>query len=93
MGDLVVFILKTTLKVPFILIVIGSFIAILNLALGMSLVLINNSALGDLFALVQMWLPFNLSTITVWFTTITIAYLTYRLSLVGLSFLHQFFGR
>lgn len=92
MGDLVTSIIRWTLSIPFLLSSIFAFIILWNFALSVVQITINQSVIGDLFALVQVWLPFNLSSVFTWFTTVVIIYITYRVSIFALEWIHRFIG-
>lgn len=92
MGDFVVALLRWTVNIPFVLASIFAFVVLFNLILSMTSVSINQSVLGDLFALVQMWLPFNLSVVLIWFTTATIAYIAFRVSIWAHNYVMRFLG-
>lgn len=92
MGDFVVNVLRWTISLPFILAGLFAFIVLLNLAISIVGVTINQSVLGDLFAMIQMWLPFDLNAVLWWFTTASSAYFIYRLAIAGISWVHKFVG-
>lgn len=92
MGDLVSNIIRWTMTLPFILATIFAFIVLLNFIISLVGITINQSVLGDLFALIQMWLPFNLNSILWWFTTATVIYITYRISIFALTWMQRFIG-
>lgn len=66
---------------------IFAFIVVLNLAFQLLFVTLNQNVLSDLFAMIQMWLPFNLNVVLSWFVTALIAYSFYRLSKVAYQYL------
>lgn len=94
-GDLiqVLFALsKIMLRASLFLAAITAFIVVLNLAISGFGIALNQSVLNDLFAMIQMWLPFNLNSLLIWITTSVIAYLTYRIVLAGVIWIHRVLG-
>jgi uncharacterized paraquat-inducible protein A len=80
-------------KVAFISISVFAFIAVMTLLLSAIFIAINYSVLGDIHSLIQMWLPFNLGVIVLWIFTASASYLTYRLSLVAISYINAWLNR
>lgn len=87
MTDIVSMILRWALRIGILTTSIFAFIVVLNLASSLLFVTLNQNALSDIFALIQIWLPFNLTVILSWFTTATLAYIVYRLSRVAFNFI------
>lgn len=92
MGDTATTIFKLTIKFGFFVGVVASFVILLNLAMSMVFVTLNGNVLSDLFGLVQIGLPFNLSALLGWLTTILVLYVTYRLALYAMSLLDVYMG-
>lgn len=92
MGDFVVSIIKWVVRIGFVGAMIMTFTLFLNLIISLFAVTLNFGVLSDIMALVQLWLPFNLSVVIVWITTATFAYLTYRLAVFAYSFLNSLVG-
>lgn len=80
------------IRFSFISMVLFATIVILNLSLSMIQVSFNIAVLNDLFGLIQLWLPFNLNVVLVWFSTASILYVMYRLSVVMLSLVNKLIG-
>lgn len=93
MGELVVFIIKWVVRVAFVMAGVFAFIVVVNLATSLIFVALNQNVLSDLFALIQMWLPFNLSVLLAWLTTASIAFITYKLAVMSLSWLNRILGQ
>lgn len=55
-------------------------IVLINLAMT-GLIEMNGNVMGDLLALVQIWLPFNLSSLWAWVSVASISFVTYKLSI------------
>lgn len=94
-GDLAVVafnIGKILLRASLFLAAVTAFIVVLNLAISGFGIALNQSVLNDLFAMIQMWLPFNLNSLLIWITTSVIAYLTYRIVLAGVIWIHRVLG-
>lgn len=77
------------IRISFIVAVLFAFIVVLNFAQSLLLVGFNSNVLTDVFALVQVWLPFNLNVLLSWTTTAASAYIIYRLAVAGLTFLNR----
>lgn len=91
MVDLAKFFIQMILKSSLFFAMVFAFIVFLNFALSLTLVGLNSNVLTDLFALVQMWLPFNLNVLLTWLFTVTSLYFVYRLANVGLAFINELF--
>lgn len=71
---------------------ITAFLIFVGMAIGWIGIALNSTIIGDLFTLLQYWLPFNLSSIFVWFTAVTIAYINYRLFVAASMWAHRLIG-
>lgn len=83
---------KIMLRASMFLAAVTAFIIVLNLAISGFGIALNQSVLNDLFAMLQMWLPFNLNSVLIWITTSVIAYLSYRIILAGVIWIHRVLG-
>lgn len=92
MGEIVIQVLKWTFRVTFILAGIFAFVVVLNLATSMIFVSLNQNALSDVFAMIQIWLPFNLNVVLVWLIAASTAYITYKLSIMAITWLNRLLG-
>lgn len=87
-GNTIIRLLIIAVKVAAITASVFSFTVVLGLIVSAIFVAINLSVLGDIYSLIQMWLPFNLNVIVLWILTASGSYLTYRLSLVVIAYLN-----
>lgn len=85
-------ILKVILKIGFIVPVYWGIVALLTSAITAVMISHNTGVLNDIFALVQLWLPFNLNVILVWISTSIVLYLTYAISLMMLNLINTWFN-
>lgn len=83
MGDLVKFLLAASMIISFILASIAAFVLVLNLILSLLFITVADNVFSDIFAMVNIWMPFNLSVIWLWLSTAAFAFLAYRLALVA----------
>lgn len=81
MGEIASIVLKMALRASSVLAVVIAFAVFLGFILSAITVGLNANIIGDLMALVQMWLPFNLASTIVWLLSVATLYLTYRLVL------------
>jgi len=80
-------ILKIALKMSYVLAMVILFIGLLNLTISLVFVGLNNSVLVDILYLMQMWMPFNMTPLIAWVNVMAVAYLTYRLYIIGFNIL------
>lgn len=92
MGQAAISVFSWTVKIGFLMAMVTAYIALLNIVILLLDVGINPTVLGDLTALIQMWLPFNLNAIFWWFTTIINAYIVYRLTMAAYAYINSFLG-
>lgn len=92
MGEIVLAVVKWTVRFAIIISLVFAFTVILNLSISMIGVSLNQSVIGDLFALLQIWLPFDLDVVTTWLVTATVLYVVYRTSIYAAAFLNKFVG-
>lgn len=62
-------VLKWSIRLGIIFTLVVAFVSIFSLVQSIVLVGVNQSILGDLVALVQIWAPFNFGTMFNWMTT------------------------
>lgn len=91
--EIIVFVAKMIFRFGFVMASVVGLVAMIGIAISFILVGLNYSVLADLFALVQMWLPFNLAVILGWLTVASVAYIAYRLSVVALAFIDKLIPR
>lgn len=81
MAEIILKIIKWSAVVAFFAGSVLSFVSLLIYMIGLLTTALNASIIGDILALVQMWLPFNLMVLIGWTMTATALYLTYKISL------------
>jgi len=91
-GLIGITVLKWSVKLVVVLVAIFAFIVILNFALSMIFTSVNGNVLGDIFALVQMFLPFNLNVILFWITAGASAFILFKISLLAIVFINDILG-
>lgn len=89
MGEIALFVLKFMSRFVFILAGITAFIIMLNMAVSLAFVSFSAGAFSDVFAMVSMWLPFNLSVLLAWLMSAATAYIGYRLALTALIWVNR----
>lgn len=92
MADAAVTLLKITVRTTFLIGAIMMFIIILNIFINAMLVSLNGNILSDIFAMVSMWMPFNLGTVLVWLLSVGLMFLGFRLLMVAFNFLNKVLG-
>lgn len=85
-------VLRWTTKLTFWSAMVFMFITMLNLILSSLAITFQVTVLHDLFAILQIWLPFNLSALLAWFVTASMAYFAYKMARVANSLLDNWFG-
>lgn len=93
MGEVAIAVLKWTFRVAFLIavaIAVGALVAIVTnyLIVGFS-----TTVLADIFALVQIWLPFNLNILLLWLTLAASAWIAYKLAVTSYVLLNTFLGK
>lgn len=91
--EIIVFLAKIIFRFGFVLAGIVGFVVFVGVIASFIYVSINYTVLADIFALVQMWLPFNLGVILAWLGIASTAYLGYRFALVALAFVDKLIPR
>lgn len=82
----IILIALKTVPVTIIIFMVGT---LLSLIIQVLYIGINTSALMDVVALIQMWLPFNLGTIIVWLMSIASAYFAYIMCVKTLNIINS----
>lgn len=80
---------KWAFRLGFIAAGIAATVILLNFAFGLVFVALNGNVLSDLFALVQLWLPFNLNSILSWLIVAVVFYVVYRLSVIAVNYVSR----
>jgi len=86
MSDAAVSLFKITIKGSFVFGVIMAFIVVFNVFINGLLVGLNAGVLTDIFAIVSIWMPFNLGMVITWLLTVSLLFLTYRAMMVAFDF-------
>lgn len=87
MADMVLRLLIIFSKIAVYMVSIVALIVLLTIISSALMIGLNFGIINDLVALVQMWLPFNLGVIILWIVSVSVAYITYRLSLIAIAYL------
>lgn len=93
MGETAVAIAKWALKISFFSAIAIALMILLGVVTSYMVVGFNTSILNDIFAVIQIWLPFNLNILLVWLSVAATAYLTFRLSLMIFNIIDTYIGR
>lgn len=81
-------ILKVIVKISFIIPVFWGLVSLVTSAMLMVYVSIDSGVLNDIFALVQLWLPFDLNVVLVWIGLSVTGYMSYAISVMMLNILN-----
>lgn len=92
MGDLVTSIIKWTVRILVGIVALTALVSLLGFIYSMVFIQLNNNFLTDLVILLQVWLPFNLSVVFLWFTTVGLLYVFYRLTIWCIQFINSIVG-
>lgn len=84
---------KWSLKITFIMACILAVLVIIGVITTYFVVVLNATLLGEIFGVVQIWLPFNLNIILIWMAVAGTAYLGYRLAMMAYNLLNSWLGR
>jgi len=93
MGEVVITVAKWALKIAFFSAVILALIVIFGLITSYMVVGFNQSVLGDIFGIIQIWLPFNLNILLIWLALSATAYFAYRLATMAYNLLNSWIGK
>lgn len=89
MGEIGVSLVKWAVKIGPVLGAITAYIIIINIAIAGMFAGFNAGAFTDVFAMVSMWLPFDLNVIMLWIVSTSVAYMSYRMAWVGVSWINR----
>lgn len=89
MGDIAFRLMNITIKLGFFVVAITAFTTLLNFAILLLGGGLDQTVVGDLAGLIQMWLPFNLNAIFWWFTTMLNAYIVYRIAVYAYQWVNS----
>jgi len=87
MGNTPVVIARWGIRLGFVAAAILAFTVMLNYIFELLLVTLNGNVLTDIFAMIQVWLPFDLNVILLWFTTAVVFYVGYLLTVQAFKFI------
>ena len=93
MGDVAIQVAKWALRVTFFIAVILSIIVLVGVITSYMVIGFNTSVLGEIFAVIQIWLPFNLNILLIWLAVTATAYIAYRLAMMSYNLLNSFLGK
>lgn len=93
MGEVALAVARWTIKASFFTAVVLAVIVISGIMIAYLVIGFNTSVLADIFALIQIWLPFNLNILLVWLGVIATAYFAYRLSLMAYNMVNAYIGK
>jgi len=92
MGEIAVTLAKWFLKLAFFIAVILSVMVLVGVITSYLVVGFSVPVLHDLFALIQIWLPFNLNVLLIWITLSASAYVAYRLAIMTYNMFNSYLG-
>jgi len=93
MGEIVVAILKWTFRIAFIIAVAIGLSVLISVIINYLIIGYNQSVVADIFAIIQIWLPFNLNIVLLWVTVSASAFIVYKLSALSYVLLNTFVGK
>lgn len=93
MGEVAIALVKWTFRTAFIAGVILALLTIFSLIASYLIAGYSSSVLADIFALVQIWLPFNINIILLWISVSATAYFSYRIAIMSYTLLNTFVGK
>lgn len=85
-------ILKWAIRLTFVAGGAFALAAILIYASSLILVSLNAGVLADLFAIIQIWLPFNLNVMLTWLMIATTLLILYKLAVMAITWINRFVG-
>lgn len=92
MGSFIVAVIKWTVRLLVATVALTTLVSLLGFIYAMVFTQLNNNMLSDLVMFIQMWLPFNISVIFLWFTTVGLLYVFYRISIWAIQFINSILG-
>lgn len=90
MGEVAVQVLKILVRIGIILTMSMMAVSLVILAYSGIQAVLNAGALGDIFAFIQMWLPFDLNVMMTFLVTASIIYMTYLLAQFTYGMIERF---
>lgn len=92
LGNLIVAIISWTIKIGVAITALSILLPLLAIITQMVYVTLDQTVLLDLFAFLQLWLPFDLNIIFIWFTTVGLLYVLYRMTIWAFNFINSVTG-
>lgn len=93
MGEVAITIFKITARITFISALVFAFTTFIVIAINALAIGVNATILNEIYGIVQIWLPFNLSAVLIWVITASSAYLLYKLAFKAIRFLNLLISR
>lgn len=90
MGEVIIRVAIWSIKASFFTALVLSFLAMLAIITSYLIVGFNLGVISDIYAIIQLWLPFNLNIIFVWITIAATAYFSYRLAFTANQLLNNY---
>ena len=90
MGEIIMKIVKWTALITIISSMLFTFSALMFFILSGLVIVLSASVISDIFAIIQIWLPFNLVPVMLWLFTIASLYLTYKVARFAFDYVRQF---
>lgn len=81
--------LKMALRLSVVFVSATLFLTLYLMTFSSLMLATQATIIADLFALLQIWLPFNLSTITLWLLGLATAYISYLLAQKAVEFIRD----
>lgn len=93
MGEVAVKLAQWLAKATFFIAVIVSIVIFISFINNYIVLGVNGSVLSDIYAFIQMWLPFNINVVLAWITIVATLYITYRLAYMAYNMVNSFIGK
>lgn len=93
MGELIVNIIKWTIRIALVITIITAVLVLMTYIITLLNITTSNTVISDIHAIIQIWLPFNLSVVLTWAVTAGTAYITYRLAIYTMTVINLFIGK
>lgn len=93
MGEVAITVAKWAMKLAFWMACVLSLLVVIGIAGQYIIMGMNMSVIGDVFAVIQIWCPFNISLLIVWMVALSTAYIGYRLALMAYNLINAYIGK
>lgn len=90
MGELASTLMKLIFRLGIILAGITAFVFILNFLYSALRVALDGNILSDMYGIINIWMPFNLSSLLAWLMTGASLYMAYRLTVIAVNYMSRF---